>query len=791
MKSNAQIDEADGPVRRTELTPRGMPSFGLLIRLAVADLWHERILTCCVIVALTAVLAPLLILLSLKYGLVETLRTRLVNDPRNREIRPQTSEVFTLADIEAMRKRPDVRFVIPQTRSISTSVRVSLPGDGGEQIETEIIPTGAGDPLLEDNGTRVPQISAELTECVLSEPLYRRLSAGGKFAQIKISVSRQSRSGSQNETATLNVAGVVTERATSRETVFVSLDFLEEIEHWLEGHPVPRLRWQGESLGVIPVVEEIIVPTTRELEESEQKALLVNTGFSSYESLNREHVTALGIDNPPPEAKGFYRFMTSAKLHDEPADSGTLMRFRNSLPPVGGDIYGYCRPLNLELSFADGRPVRTALFRVQPEVVNKALKKAIAEPAAAILPTGASNPAPATTTDAKAIPVRQMPNGIIQALPPPAVTGTKPEAGAQGGEKAAGGMAPLTSIPGPGPAPVPPGGGPVIQLDKTVQPIPRPTPPPPPKARPADPEGKPDAGSKPDATKPRQRRKVGGEQTGLFSPQGGRYIMASLPVAAQAEPAELQVMLPQSWNIAAGQSLQVTLATPSGPVTFPATVRLHAGEEPMISQSLAGRLRVGMQRPIEYQSELGSFITTRRGWPSFRLVARDINSVQGLVDYFHSRRMNVITKAERIRDVRELDHYTDKVFWLIAGVGLTGAIGALLASLIAAVERKRRSLGVLRLLGLRRRSLVRLPFYQSALIVSISVGLAVAAWWWVSDFIKRFTVNYLEAGEQLATLPREYLLILWGCSLLIAAIASLIAGVRVMGVDPSEAIRDE
>ncbi len=165
--------------------------------------------------------------------------------------------------------------------------------------------------------------------------------------------------------------------------------------------------------------------------------------------------------------------------------------------------------------------------------------------------------------------------------------------------------------------------------------------------------------------------------------------------------------------------------------------------------------------------------------------------MQGLVDHFHDLGMNVITKAERIRDVKELDTYTTQVFWLIAGVGLTGAVGALLASLFASVERKRRSLGVLRLLGLRRTSLVRLPFYQSCLIVSASVGLSIAAWWWVSQFIGRFTAGYLETGEHLATLPRDHLLVLWGGALVGAAFASCLAGIRVMRVDPSDAIRDE
>ena len=94
-------------------------------------------------------------------------------------------------------------------------------------------------------------------------------------------------------------------------------------------------------------------------------------------------------------------------------------------------------------------------------------------------------------------------------------------------------------------------------------------------------------------------------------------------------------------------------------------------------------------------------------------------------------------------------------------------------------------------LGIRRRSLLRLPFYQSALIVTLSVGLAVAAWHWASGAISTFTQRYLEAGESLKMLPPTYLLALWGGALGVAGFASLIASIRVMSVDPSEAIRDE
>jgi putative ABC transport system permease protein len=49
--------------------------------LATAHLLHEWVLTLCLVLALAAVLAPLLVLFGLKHGTIHTLRERLVEDP--------------------------------------------------------------------------------------------------------------------------------------------------------------------------------------------------------------------------------------------------------------------------------------------------------------------------------------------------------------------------------------------------------------------------------------------------------------------------------------------------------------------------------------------------------------------------------------------------------------------------------------------------------------------------------------------------------------------------------------
>src|SRR5215831_1154324 len=118
VENTSRSTPVDGQTRSQQRrTPRG-----IVLRLSSADLQHEWILTACLIMAVAAVLSPLLLLFGLKYGTIETLRFRLVQDPRNREIRPLVSRSFTKAWIDDLRQRTDVAFITPMTRQISATI---------------------------------------------------------------------------------------------------------------------------------------------------------------------------------------------------------------------------------------------------------------------------------------------------------------------------------------------------------------------------------------------------------------------------------------------------------------------------------------------------------------------------------------------------------------------------------------------------------------------------------------------------------------------------------------------
>ena len=122
--------------------------------MALRDYLHERTLSACGVLALAAMLAPLLILFGVRNGVIGNLQERLIRDPRNLEIVPVGSGKYGGAFFEELRQRADVGYAVPQTRSIAATIGL-LPAAGGQgglspkAVNVSLIPSGEGNPLTQ------------------------------------------------------------------------------------------------------------------------------------------------------------------------------------------------------------------------------------------------------------------------------------------------------------------------------------------------------------------------------------------------------------------------------------------------------------------------------------------------------------------------------------------------------------------------------------------------------------------------------------------------------------------
>ncbi|MCP5373983.1 MAG: FtsX-like permease family protein [Hyphomicrobiales bacterium] len=213
-----------------------------VIRLASRDFLKEWRMSACFVLALAAVLTPLLVLFALKFGLIDTLRQRLVEDPRNREIRPLASARFDDAWFADLAARPETGFLVPRTRQIAATITLRVPGSRSRFVTAELVPSAAGDPLL-PAGTEPP---AGVEVVLLSAPAAQRLglAAGDSVEGL---VQRVVAGRRQPAKLTARIGAVLPERAFTRPAAFVSLPLISAVEDYRDGRAVAALGWAGEA----------------------------------------------------------------------------------------------------------------------------------------------------------------------------------------------------------------------------------------------------------------------------------------------------------------------------------------------------------------------------------------------------------------------------------------------------------------------------------------------------------------------------------------------------------------
>jgi putative ABC transport system permease protein len=118
------------------------------LRLALADLRREPAFTLCSVLALAAVIAPLILLAGLRAGVVAGLKEDLAASPRTREIANIQNLALEPAWFAALALRPEVGFLVPRTRLLAATASLEAAARPGRVATVEILPTAPGDPLL-------------------------------------------------------------------------------------------------------------------------------------------------------------------------------------------------------------------------------------------------------------------------------------------------------------------------------------------------------------------------------------------------------------------------------------------------------------------------------------------------------------------------------------------------------------------------------------------------------------------------------------------------------------------
>jgi len=201
----------------------------LLGRLAIADLWAEKTLALCTVLAIASVLAPLLVLAGLRDGVIAGLRAKLLAAPTAREIISVGNREIPVRVLATLARRRDVSFLVPRLRTLAMSLDAMRTDGRGGAEQLELIPSAPGDPLLDRAGPSAPGV------VVLSAAAAARLHAGPRTA-LRLVLVRIGQDGvRQAVRLPVLVQGVAPAGAFARPAAFVSLALAAYAEDYQDG----------------------------------------------------------------------------------------------------------------------------------------------------------------------------------------------------------------------------------------------------------------------------------------------------------------------------------------------------------------------------------------------------------------------------------------------------------------------------------------------------------------------------------------------------------------------------
>ncbi|MFT6371387.1 MAG: putative ABC transport system permease protein [Gammaproteobacteria bacterium] len=218
-----------------------MSQLNNILRLSFRDYSHEWRMSGCFVFALASVLAPMMILFGLKFGIVSSMISGLVDNPVNREIRPISSGHYSEQWVEQFRLRPEVEFIIPKTRALAATIQLKSK-TANHILSTEMMATALGDPLLKE----LSSVPKGYFEVILSKEASIKLKAK-KGQLIDASLARQFEGKRERVHLTLKVIEIAEAAVSSRNIAFVNLDLLLATEQFKDGRAVPELGWLGDT----------------------------------------------------------------------------------------------------------------------------------------------------------------------------------------------------------------------------------------------------------------------------------------------------------------------------------------------------------------------------------------------------------------------------------------------------------------------------------------------------------------------------------------------------------------
>lgn len=173
-----------------------------------------------------------------------------------------------------------------------------------------------------------------------------------------------------------------------------------------------------------------------------------------------------------------------------------------------------------------------------------------------------------------------------------------------------------------------------------------------------------------------------------------------------------------------------------------------------------------------------------------RVYARDIDQVAPLERWLNEQHIETSSRLADIDNVKAINHVLGLIFGVIAMAALIGCVASMVGAFLANIDRKRKSLAVLRLLGFKRRAVGGFVVLQ-ALLLSLAGYVGGLGFYAVGSHL----FDYLLGSSQATGTFVCHITVWHGVAallltFLVAALVAMIGALRAINIQPAESLRE-
>ncbi|MBV6824764.1 ABC transporter permease [Pseudomonas sp. PD9R] len=173
-----------------------------------------------------------------------------------------------------------------------------------------------------------------------------------------------------------------------------------------------------------------------------------------------------------------------------------------------------------------------------------------------------------------------------------------------------------------------------------------------------------------------------------------------------------------------------------------------------------------------------------------RVYARDIDQVAPLEHWLNDQHIETSSRLADIDNVKAINHVLGLIFGVIALAALIGCVASMVGAFLANIDRKRKSLAVLRLLGFKRTAVAGFVVVQ-ALTLSLVGYLGGLGFYAVgSHLFDRLLGSSQATGTFVCHITIWHGIAALLLTFLVAALVAVIGAVRAINIQPAESLRE-